>query len=232
MAGTGSSIHVASKHDNASHASFQLAVALPPLAASSLRIRTQLLAITFNNLSYAQFGSFLHWWDTFPVPECAPAPYNNRNGWGIVPAWGYGEVIDSTIDALPPGSSLWGFWPTSAFPVDLRLEAAVEPKGHWREVSAHRSQLMDLYNRYIEVPMESAQSDDEKAWTAILKPVWEAAYRLNRYVFPGVGEAEHISPLHPSGLGQEWTAADADLTSAASSACRLPPKQDAASHGN
>jgi Protein of unknown function (DUF2855) len=73
---------------------------------------------------------------------------------------------------------------------------------------------MDLYNRYIEVPMDSAQSDDEKAWTAILKPVWEAAYQLNRYVFPGAGKAEHLSPLQPSGLGQEWTAADADLTSA------------------
>ena len=214
MAGTVGSMHVVSKRDNAKHASFQLDVKLPPLASSSLRIRPRLIAITFNNLSYAQGGTFLHWWDTYPVPETAPVPYNNRNDWGIVPAWGYGEVIDSTIDALPPGSSVWGFWPTSAFPVDLKLEAAAEPKGHWREVSAHRSQLMSLYNRYIELPVGSAQSDNEEAWTAVLKPVWEAAYQLNRYVFPGVGKAEHLSPLHPTGTGHEWTAEDADLTSA------------------
>jgi hypothetical protein len=131
-----------------------------------------------------------------------------------VPAWGFGEVIHSRIDALPPGSSLWGFWPTSAFPVDLKLEAA-EHKGHWREVSEHRSQLMNLYNRYIELSIDSAQSDNEKAWTAILKPVWEAGYQLNRYVFPGVGKAERLSPLQPTAFGHEWTAEEADLTSAA-----------------
>jgi Protein of unknown function (DUF2855) len=135
-------------------------------------------------------------------------PYNNRHDWGIVPAWAYGEVIDSKIDALPPGSILWGFWPTSTFPVDLKLEAS-EPKGHWREVTEYRSQVMNLYNRYIEHTGESAQLDNDKVWTSVLKPVWEGGYQLNRYVFP-----EYLSPLHPSGSGHQWTAEDADLTSA------------------
>jgi Protein of unknown function (DUF2855) len=213
MANTGTHIHVVSKHDNAKHASFQLESQMLPLAASSLRVRTRLIAITFNNLTYAQAGSFLHWWDTYPVPESAPRPYNNRDDWGIVPAWGYGEVIESKIDTLPPGSTLWGFWPTSAFPVDLKLES-IEPKGHWREVTAHRSQLMNLYNRYIEVSGNNAQLDDDRAWTALLKPVWEAGHLLNRYVFPGAEKAEHVSPLHPLGAGHKWTSEDADLTSA------------------
>jgi Protein of unknown function (DUF2855) len=78
MSKSGSYIHVVSKHDSAKHASFQLDEEMP-LAASSLRVRTKLIAMTFNNLAYAQGGCLLHWWDTYPVPETAPTPYNNRD---------------------------------------------------------------------------------------------------------------------------------------------------------
>jgi Protein of unknown function (DUF2855) len=111
--------------------------------------------MTFNNLAYAQGGSLLHWWEIYPVPGTAPTPYNNRDEWGIVPAWGYGEVIESKVSALILGSTLWGFWPASAVPVDLTLEAA-EPEGHWREVTQHRSQVMNLYNRYSQHSRNSA----------------------------------------------------------------------------
>lgn len=73
---------------------------------------------------------------------------------------------------------------------------------------------MNLYSRYIELSKDNAQSDNDKAWTAVLKPVWECGHQLNRYVFPGQGESKHLSPLHPLGLGHKWTAEDADLTSA------------------
>jgi Protein of unknown function (DUF2855) len=74
---------------------------------------------------------------------------------------------------------------------------------------------MNLYNRYIEHPRNSAQFDNLEAWTALLKPVWECGCQLNRYVFPGSATAKalHLSPLHPLGLGHEWTAEDADLAS-------------------
>jgi hypothetical protein len=74
MARAGSFIHVVSKRDNAKHASFQLDDEMPPLAESSFRVRTKLIAMTFNNLAYAQGGSLLRWWDTYPVPETAPRP--------------------------------------------------------------------------------------------------------------------------------------------------------------
>jgi Protein of unknown function (DUF2855) len=86
MASTSGPIHVISKRDHAQHASFEHHAAPPRLAASSLRIRPQLLALSLNNLSYAQGGTFLHWWATYPVPTTAPAPHHNRDEWGIVPA--------------------------------------------------------------------------------------------------------------------------------------------------
>ncbi|RYP19209.1 hypothetical protein DL766_008496 [Monosporascus sp. MC13-8B] len=198
-----SAIHVVSKRNNAQSAvcSFDDApTAL--LAESSVRVRTTLISMTTNNLSYARGGSALHWWDAYPVPDSAPAPFNDGREWGIVPAWGYAEVIESTIESLKPGSFLYGLWPTSSYPVNLRLEAT-EPADHWLERSPHRARLMTLYNRYEQ--MDGGSSPD--GVTALFKSAFIAAFLLNNFVFTEPS-------LHPFGTGAPWSEADADLSSA------------------
>ena len=56
-------VHVVSKLDNNQHATFTLPEALAPtkLAASSVRVKTQLISLTSNNLSYAALGDALKW---------------------------------------------------------------------------------------------------------------------------------------------------------------------------
>ena len=57
-------VHVVSKTDNAGHATFNLQIESLPtvqLAPSSIRVRTLLVSLTSNNLSYARGGHFLHW---------------------------------------------------------------------------------------------------------------------------------------------------------------------------
>jgi Protein of unknown function (DUF2855) len=199
-----SHIHVISKHDNARHAVFYFETQLTPLAESSVRVCTLLVSLTSNNLTYARGGSRFGWWDVYPVPSSAPAPYNNNLDWGIVPAWGYGRVIESTISSITPGSILWGMWPTSSHAVDLQLQAT-EPTGHGREVSEHRKALMTVYNNYEQTDVSS---EDIMATTALWKPLWVAPHLLNLSVFsspPG---------LHPFGAGDPWSEKDADLSSA------------------
>lgn len=56
-------VHVVSKLDNRQHASFDLEVApQSELSEFSVRIRTQLISLSSNNLSYARMGGFLHWY--------------------------------------------------------------------------------------------------------------------------------------------------------------------------
>ncbi|KFY46199.1 hypothetical protein V494_00551 [Pseudogymnoascus sp. VKM F-4513 (FW-928)] len=212
---------VVSKVDNEQHATFTLqnppAVELP---SSSIRVRTLLVGLTSNNLTYAGAGHYLHWWDTYPVPTTSPTPYNDTSSWGIVPAWGYAVVLESTITSILQGTVLWGFWPTSTAPTDLKLQEA-EPKGHWIEISDHRQELMHLYNRYIEVPKSSVSlpspgfgtvESEDMAWNALFRGLWEAAYLLSQHVFSPSPETQ--SPIHPLGVAMPWTAADADLSSA------------------
>lgn len=118
----------------------------PPLPPSAIRVKTTLIALTANNLGYAALGTRLHWWDAFPVPTSAPPPFNDSSAYGIVPAWGYATVLESTI-SIAPGSLLWGFWPVSTHPVILRLKAT-SPENHWLECSDHRKNIISFYQRY------------------------------------------------------------------------------------
>lgn len=198
-------IHVISKQDINKHATISVEIQHPPLAANSVRVQTRMIGITANNFTYASFGSILHWWDAYPVPSAAPAPYNDPAAWGIVPAWGYGEIVESNVDGLEKGASLWGYWPTSSHLVDLQLEAGV-PKGHYIETSPHRQKLMNLYNRYMLV--EGSPSDEAKAWRATTYPIWAAGYLMNRYTF--AESAAKVVPFAEIDPAKH----DADLSSA------------------
>ncbi len=158
-------------------------------------------------------------WDTYHVPTTSPAPYNDISTWGIVPAWGYAVVLESST-SMPPGTVIWGFWPTSTVPTDLRLKAT-EPKGHWIEISGRRQKLMNTYNRYIEQsqppislssPRFAEHELERMAWNALFRGVWEGAYLLNQHVFSPNPQSH--PPIHPLGADVSWTNADADLSSA------------------
>jgi hypothetical protein len=115
---------------------------------------------------------------------------------------------------------MWGFWPTSTVPTDLKLKGT-EPKGHWIEISDHRQKLMHIYNRYIELPQNPVSlsspslGNDElqsMALNSLFRGVWEGAYLLSQYVFSPNPQKQ--SPIHPLGTGMSWTAEDADVSSA------------------
>ncbi|KAK2006656.1 hypothetical protein LZ32DRAFT_641732 [Colletotrichum eremochloae] len=168
-----SEIHVISKRDITKHETLAVDISMPPLAASSVRIRTSLIGITANNFTYAKLGSILQWWNTWPVP-----------------------VLESTVNAIPTGGLLYGYWPTSSHPVYMKLEPA-EPSGHFREISEHRKGLGSLYNHYN---LRGAN---------VYHP-WNGGYVLNRFTF-----ATDFKPVHPLAQGAgEWTDQDADLSSA------------------
>ncbi|KAI9926176.1 hypothetical protein ASPWEDRAFT_174900 [Aspergillus wentii DTO 134E9] len=217
--------HVVSKVDNNIHESFSLDRSSYPepkeLSPDSARVQPVVISLTSNNLSYARFGDFLHWWDAYPVPATAPAPYNDKTKWGIVPAWGYGIVTESTINSLKPGTLLFGFWPTSSAPVDLKLSPS-EPSGNWVEISEHRKLQMSIYNEYKEtghydLPTSGTvdwpkEQLDNMAWTALLGTVWQTGYLLNKYSFTTNPEVD--PNIGPMGASTPWSKEDADLSEA------------------
>ncbi|KAJ5622507.1 hypothetical protein N7528_005739 [Penicillium herquei] len=222
-------VHVVSKQDISERATFTLPAAeLGELSPSSVRIRPQLVSLTSNNLTYATLGTTIKWWDAYPVQENYPVPYNDSSKWGIAPAWGFASVEETKIPNLAPETLLFGFWPTSAAPIDLKLEQST-PNGHWIETSEYRQTLMPLYNRFMVTPLSipiqtisdpgavspvSVDVLDRLAWSSVFRAIWQCGHHLNEYTFPANAQVQ--KPIHPLGdrFNLPWSEEDADLSSA------------------
>ena len=73
-----------------------------PLADGQVRVRVERFALTANNITYAALGGMLNYWQFFPSDE---------TGWGIVPVWGFGDVVQSLHPGVAVGERLYGYFP-------------------------------------------------------------------------------------------------------------------------
>ena len=196
-----------------------------PLPPSSLRLRTTVVSLTTNNLSYARLGHLMGWYSTYPLPSTTPAPYNDTSAFGRVAAWGYAEILESTVKGIEKGMNVYWYLPTSTEWEDVTVERARDARdGSIIEnqvvvTDAHRQHLWKLYNRYrvcsrpCQVADESEQSD-ELGWVALMLGPFTVGHNLCSYVFPWQEEDEGKGRrIHPTGNG-EWSAEDVKLMGA------------------
>ena len=70
-----------------------------PLAAGQVRVNVDRFALTSNNITYAAFGDAMLYWDFYPSGE---------DGWGCIPVWGFGDVVQSLHPGVAVGARLYG----------------------------------------------------------------------------------------------------------------------------
>ncbi|KAK7992484.1 hypothetical protein PG996_012482 [Apiospora saccharicola] len=211
------------------------AVPYPPLAApSSLRLRTRVVSLTHNNVTYAALGFLVHWWDAHPLPAGTPAPYNDADKYGRVSAWGYAEVLESTLsDGPQKGDFVFGYLPLATLAQDVEFRLHDQVPGHLVATSAYRAKLMPFYNNYVVVERGSdvaaqlraaiekkeqqqgnaAAAEDGLGFDALYGVLFECGHLVTKFMF------DTEQPIHP-GMGPDapsknpWTKDMADLTGA------------------
>ena len=93
--------------------------AKPVLANGEVRLAIDFFAFTANNLTYAVAGDFLGYWNFFPVvPD---------DGYGVIPVWGFADVIESRCDEVLVGERLYGYFQPSGELVIAPTNVSVEP---------------------------------------------------------------------------------------------------------
>lgn len=134
------------------------------LAPGQARLKIERLALTANTVTYAASGDAIGYWKFFPL---------DRDGWGLVPAWGYAEVTESE-SALSVGARYYGFWP-------IATELVVTPDNvsetGFVDGTPHRRELPPVYNRYRTAPPEDV--DDLRA---LLQPLLATSYFLDDFL--------------------------------------------------
>src|SRR5262245_56709174 len=104
---------------------------LRPLAQGEALLEIDQLAVTANNVTYAAFGDVpsLRYWSFFPTGDAA---------WGHMPAWGFANVVSSTVEGLEVGERFYGFWPIGSHLVVQPVR--VSERGFY-DGASHRLQL-------------------------------------------------------------------------------------------
>ena len=132
------------------------------LAPGQVLVKIDKFALTANNVTYAVVGEQIGYWRFFP-PHQQPANGSkvDTEGWGILPVWGFADVVNSACEGVVIGERLFGYFPPASH---LVMQPAKATSTTWLDASEHRRELPAGYNIYRRVLAEpgynSAHEDD------------------------------------------------------------------------
>lgn len=166
----------------------------PPEGACVLRIDR--FALTANNITYAVAGDSMKYWDFFPA---------DRDGFGRVPVWGFGDVIASAHPQVAEGARVYGYFPMSTH---LTIRPGKVSARSMMDVSAHRAHLSPIYNQYSFVSADPGWSPDREAVISLYRPLFATSFLLDDLHgdadFFGAGTVILSSASSKTALGLAW----------------------------
>ncbi len=139
------------------------------LAEDEVLFRVDRLALTANNISYAATGDSLGYWGFFPAED----------GWGRIPAMGWGEAIASKHPDIAVGERVWGWFPYASF---LKVKAgSVSPSG-FTDVSAHRAEYAPVYAQYDRAKSNPIYDVDREDQDSLLRGLFMTSWLVDDFL--------------------------------------------------
>src|SRR5882757_8612733 len=139
------------------------------LPDEALLVKVTRFAFTANNITYAAVGDRLKYWQLFPAPK----------DFGIIPVWGFGEVIASKHPGIAAGETLFGYFPMATY---LVIEAADVSKRGLRDAAAHRQGVAPVYNAYARVSGDPAFEGKQGDYQALLRPLFMLSFLVDDFL--------------------------------------------------
>ncbi len=141
-----------------------------PLADGQVRVAVARFALTSNNITYAAFGDAMHYWDFFPTGE---------PDWGVVPVWGFADVVQSAHPGVAVGERLYGYFPMAEQCV---LQPARLTASGFSDAAAHRASLHAVYNQYLRVAADPFYSAGTEDLQALLRPLFMTSWLIDDFL--------------------------------------------------
>ncbi len=148
---------------------------LAALPDGQVRIAIASFALTSNNITYAAFGEAMNYWRFFPVLQGDGA---EDPGWGCIPVWGFGTVVDSRCPGVAVGERLYGYFPMATH-VDL-APARATPLS-FTDSAPHRADLHAVYNQYTRCSTDPFYTADSEDLQALLRPLFTTSWLIDDF---------------------------------------------------
>ncbi len=137
-----------------------------PLDPGEVLLKVDRFAFTANNVTYGVAGDQIGYWRFFP-------PANGDQAWGILPVWGFGEVVAG--EALPTGERLYGYFPPADY---LKITAGKVSERRVIDTSDHRADLPPVYNTLTRVAAEPGYDPRQDDMRCLLWPLFITSFCL------------------------------------------------------
>ncbi len=141
-----------------------------PLADGEARLNVDLFSLTANNVTYGAMGDFLKYWNFYPTQE---------EGFGRVPVWGFATVAESRAPGVGAGERVYGYLPMSNTFV---VKAGERKHGGFSDISAHRTGLAPVYNRYEFNADDALYAKDTEALQVLFRPLFITSFLIDDFI--------------------------------------------------
>lgn len=142
-----------------------LDVEVPEPADGEAVLRVDRVGVTANNVTYAVLGKSFRYWDFFPTGP----------GLGLVPLWGFAEVVASRAPGVEVGQRVYGYLPPASH---LRVVPDRVDAGGFRDVTSHRAALPSPYNAYALTTGDPAYEADREDLQVLFRPLFLTSFVL------------------------------------------------------
>ena len=150
--------------------------------------------------------------------QVVPPRGKNRARWGVIPVWGFAEVVASRSEGIPVGDRLFGFFPPAKH---VKMTPVGISERRFIDGAAHRAALPKTYNSYLRVLNEKDYNpafDRERMlfypllvtsfclWHTLKQANWHGAGRIiilsaSSKTSIGLGYAIDADPEAPTSIG-------------------------------
>ena len=171
----------------------------PQAGDGEIVVKIDRFAFTANNITYAVVGERIGYWKFFPADD----------GWGIIPVWGFADVVQSNVDSVPVGDRLYGYFPTAPY---LKMKPAKIADQRLIDGAEHRAELPPVYNSYARVKADPSYDSSMDNDRMLLFPLYATSFCLYDFLLDndwfGAEQVVIISASSKTGIGLAYALAD------------------------
>ena len=139
---------------------------VPEPADGQAVLRPSRVGLTANNVTYAILGDAFRYWDFFPAP---------RPDLGLVPLWGFADVVASRAEGVAEGQRYYGYLPPAGH---LLVSPVRATERGFRDATPHRAPLPAAYNAYALTTGDAAYEADREDLQVLFRPLFFTSFVL------------------------------------------------------